>query len=70
MLREQTEPTLEKEWREREKTSPRGWRCGGLGSEPLAEGVQPEGSHELTTAALGLWELSLGLGKTKAILMG
>lgn len=42
----------------------------GLGSEPLAEGVQPEGSHELTTAALGLWELSLGLGKTKAILMG
>lgn len=40
----------------------------GLGSEPLAEGVQPGGSHELTTAAPGLWELSLG--KTEATLMG
>lgn len=46
-----------------------GW---GLGSEPLAEGIQPGGSRELTTAASspGLWEQSPGLGKTEATLAG
>lgn len=34
LLQEQTEPTLEKEWREREKTSPRGWRGGGWDQSP------------------------------------
>lgn len=49
---------------ERKRQSQRleGW---GLGSEPLAEGVQPGGSRELTTAARGSGSRARALGKLK-----